>query len=240
MNFYGGIFFLFAVINVWTSEQKNAKSKNRQQTPFDEQPSTSKAKMPGLGMIQEREMEFSQGKFTPNPSNAMNLSHVFGNLHLNDQPSTHQASVEPMRRISTQSHTSLASFHHQNHQNSHGNYVEIDALDTILSENDNFHQFTPQYERNPSENRMQSMMDVAISSPIYENSVMNRSESPIYSNTHSQSVASLYQNKPQNIYSNLPAITAAPSTGAYANLQQTHQVLTPSNRSFAIRNRWNS
>lgn len=228
---------MFAVINVWTNEQKNAKPKNRQQTPFDEAPSTSKVKPSGLGIVQEREAEYSQGKFTQNPSSApMNLSHVFGNMHLNDQPSVHQSSVEPLRRISTQSHTSLASFqnaHLQNHQNSHGNYVEIDALDSILSENDNFHQFgsTPQYERNPSENRMQSMMDIAISSPIYENqnSLINRSESPIYSNTHTQSVASLYQNKSQNIYSNLPAITAAPSTAAYANLQPTHQVLTPSN-----------
>jgi hypothetical protein len=223
---------LFEVINVWTNEQKNGKPKNRQPTPFDEQPSTSRVKPSGLGAVQE----YSQGKFTQNPSSApMNLSHVFGNMHLNDQPSIHQSSVEPMRRISTQSHTSLASFqnsHLQNHQNSHGNYVEIDALDSILSENDNFHQFngvTPQYERNPSENRMQSMIDVAIGSPIYENqtSLINRSESPIYSNTHTQSVASLYQNKTQNIYSNLPAITAGPSTAAYANLQ--HQVLTPSN-----------
>lgn len=205
---------------MWTSEQKNAKAKNRQLTPFDEQPSTSKAKPSGLGNVQE--VEYSQGKFTQNPSSApMNLSHVFGNLHLNDQPSIHQSSVEPLRRISTtQSHSSLASFH-QNHQNSHGNYVEIDALDSILSENDNFHQFgvTPQYEHRK--------IDVA---PIYENSLLNRSESPIYSNTHNQSVASLYQNKSQNIYSNLPAITAAPSTSAYANLQP---VLTPSNQTLA-------
>lgn len=161
-------FLLFSVINVWTSEQTNSKPKNRQLTPFDDQPSTSKAKMSGPGMILV-DSDYSQGKFTPNPSSAQ-LSHVFGNLHINDQPSVHQSSVEPMRRISTQS---LASFH----QNSHGNYVEIDAID------DNFLQFTPQYERNASENRMQSIMDVAISSPIYENSLMNRSESPIYSNT---------------------------------------------------------
>ena len=168
------LFFFLLVINVWTSEQTNSKPKNRQLTPFEDQPSTSKAKISGPGMILDR--DYSQGKFTPNPSSA----HVFGNLHINDQPSVHQSSVESMRRISTQS---LASFHLQNHQNSHGNYVEIDAIDTILSENDNFLQFTPQYERNASENRMQSIMDVAISSPIYENSVMNRSESPIYSNT---------------------------------------------------------
>ena len=118
---------------MWTSEQTNSKPKNRQLTPFEDQPSTSKAKMSSSGMILV-DSDYSQGKFTPNPSGAQ-LSHVFGNLHINDQPSVHQSSVEPMRRISTQS---LASFHPQNHQNSHGNYVEIDAIDTILSENDNF------------------------------------------------------------------------------------------------------
>jgi hypothetical protein len=160
----------------------------------------------------------------------MNLSHVFGNLHLNDQPNIRQTSVEPMRRISTQSHASVASFQNAHHQNSHGNYVDIDAIDSILSENDNFHHFNgaAQYERTANENRIQSLMDVAISSPIYENqtSLINRSESPIYSNTHTQSVASLYPTT-QNIYSNLPAITAAPSTAAYANMP--HGVLAPSN-----------
>lgn len=156
-------------------------------------------------------------------------------MHLNDpiiHRDIHQSSVEPMRRISTQSHTSIASFqnpHLQNHQNSHGNYVDIDAIDSILSENDNFHHFpgAAQYERTPNENRIQSLIDIAIGSPIYENqtSLINRAESPIYSNTHNQSVATLYPNS-QNIYSNLPA-TAGPSTGAYANIQPSHLALQP-------------
>lgn len=159
----------------------------------------------------------------------MNLSHVFGNLHLNDQPSIHQSSVEPMRRISTQSHSSTASYQNAHLQNSHNNYVDIDAIDSILLENDNFHHYggAPQYEINPNESRIQSLMDVGMASPIYENqnSLINRSESPIYSNTHNQSVASLYP-KSQNIYSNLPAITAGPST--YANIQSAHHAIQPS------------
>lgn len=124
-------------------------------------------------------------------------------------------------------HASNASFqsaHLQNHQNSHGNYVDIEAIDSILSENENFHHFggVPQYERNANanDNRIQSVMDVAIGSPIYENSLINRAESPIYSNTHNQSVASLYT-KNQNIYSNLPAITSA----APSNIQPPHHAL---------------
>lgn len=146
--------------------------------------------------------------------------------------------MEPLRRISTQSqHSSIASFqnpHHQSHQNSHGNYVDIDAIDSILSaDSDSYHHYgvTPQYDRS-SENRMQSVMDIAISSPIYENqsSLGGRSDSPIYSNTHNQSVTSLYS-KAQNIYSNLPAITAGPSNAAYANMQPPsiqHHAMQPS------------
>lgn len=167
----------------------------------------------------ERDIEFSQGKYTQNPSTtSVNLSHAFGNLHLTD----HQSS-EPMRRISTQSHTSIASFH-QNHQNNHGNYVDIDAIDSILSENENFHHFggaAPQYERSGNVN------DVAIGSPIYENSLVNRAESPIYSNTHNQSASSLYPTS-QNIYSNLPAITSGPPNTAYASIQPPHHALAPS------------
>lgn len=226
---FGNDFRNFPVINVWTSDQRNSKSKTRQQTPFDEQPSSSKIRINGLGVSQD--VDFAQdGKYTQNPSQ-LNLSHVFGNMHLNDQGSVHQSSVEPMRRISTQSQMAAASFQNS-HQNSHGNYVDIDAIDTILSENENFHNFggAAQYERNANENRIQSMMDVAIGSPIYENqtSLINRSESPIYSNTHNQSIASLYP-KTQNIYSNLPAITAAPPAAAYANLPAHQGVLAPRN-----------
>ena len=223
---------------MWTSDQKNTKPKNRQQTPFDEHPSSSRIRINGLGSVsapvsQERDIEYSQSKFKQNPStNTKNLSHVFGNLHLSDQPSIHQSSVEPMRRISTQSHNSVASFqnaHHQNIQNSHGNYVDIDAIDSILSESENFHHYAgaPQYELNPNEARIQSLMDVGVASPIYENqtSLINRSESPIYSNTHDPSVSSLYP-QPQNIYSNVPAITAGPST--YANIQPAHHAIQPS------------
>lgn len=233
------------MINVWSNEQKNAKPKNRQLTPFDEQPSTSRiSRHNGLGGLLERgerDTEYSQGKYTQNQS--INLPHTFSNLHLVEPSNVHQSSVEPMRRISTQSHTSIASFQnpalHQNHQNSHGNYVDIDAIDSILSENENFHfERAAQYERNANENRMQSLMDIAISSPIYENQTsMIRSESPIYSNTHNQSIASLYP-KSQNIYSNLPAITAGPSNAAqqletygpaaYANIQPPHHALTQS------------
>lgn len=230
----------FAVINVWT-EQKNAKPKARLQTPFDEQPSTSRLRLNGSGLGPERDVEYSQGKYTQNASQ-VNLSHVFENMNINMQKQAnlnqvHQASMEPLRRISTQSqHSSIASFqnpHHQSHQNSHGNYVDIDAIDSILSDSDNYHHYgvTPQYDRS-SENRMQSVMDVAISSPIYENqsSLGARSDSPIYSNTHNQSVTSLYP-KAQNIYSNLPAITAGPSNAAYANLQPPsiqHHAMQPS------------
>lgn len=186
-------------------------------------------------------MEYSQGKYTQNASQ-VNLSHVFENMNINMQKQAnlnqvHQLSMEPLRRISTQSqHSSIASFQnplHQSHQNSHGNYVDIDAIDSILSDSDNYHHYgvTPQYDRS-SENRMQSVMDVAISSPIYENqsSLGARSDSPIYSNTHNQSVTSLYP-KTQNIYSNLPAITAGPSNAAYANMQPPsiqHHAMQPS------------
>lgn len=184
-----------------------------------------------MGVGQERES--SQSKFVQSLSTAaINLSHAFGNLHLTDQRDIHQPSVEPMRRISTQSHTSIASFqnqpHLQNHQNSHGNYVDIDAIDSILSDNENFHHFNnaPQYEHNVNDNRIQST-EVAIGSPIYENSLINRAESPIYSNTHNQSVSSLYP-KTQNIYSNLPAITSGSTNSAYANIQPPHHALQPS------------
>lgn len=140
--------------------------------------------------------------------------------------------------MSTQSHTSVASFQNV-HQNSH-DYVDIDAIDSILSENENFKHFEgtvqgTSYELNPNDSRIQSLLEVGIASPIYENqtSLINRSESPIYSNTHTQSIASLYP-KSQNIYSNLPAITAGPSN--YANIQPAHHALQPSKlKYFAIR-----
>lgn len=212
------------------------------QTPFDEQPSTSRLRLNGAGLEPERDVEYSQGKYTQNASQ-VNLSHVFENMNLNMQKANlnkvHQSSMEPLRRISTQSqHSSIASFqNHQSHQNSHGNYVDIDAIDSILSaDSDNYHHYgvTPQY----SENRMQSAMDAAISSPIYENqsSLGARSDSPIYSNTHNQSVTSLYP-KAQNIYSNLPAITAGPSNAAYANMQPPsiqHHAIQPSTNFFSV------
>lgn len=225
--------WFFVVINVWTTDQKNGKPKTRQPTPFDDQASTSRIKINGVGAqaSQDRDIEYSQGKFTQNPSTApINLSHVFGNLHLNEHSNVHQSSVEPLRRISTQSHSSVASFQNAHHQNSHGNYVDIDTIDSILSDNENFHHFAgaAQYERTANENRIQSLMDIGIGSPIYENqtSLINRSESPIYSNTHNQ-VATLYP-KSQNIYSNLPAISSGPAPAAYANLQPAHHALQPS------------
>lgn len=187
-----------------------------------------------MGVGTERDVEFSQGKYTQNPSTAISLSHAFGNLHLTDQGNIHQSSLEPLRRISTQSHTSLASFQNAHHQNSH-NYVDIDAIDSILSENENFHfGGAPQYERsvNVNDNRIQSTMDVAVGWPIYENSLINRAESPIYSNTHNQSVSSLYPTS-QNIYSNLPAITSGPPNPAYANIQPPHPALQPSEKKIA-------
>lgn len=156
-------------------------------------------------------------------------------MTLQDPSNIHQSSVEPMRRISTQSqHSSVVSFQNpllQNHQNSHGNYVDIDALDSILNENEAYHHYgASQYDRSSNENRLQSMLDIGIASPIYENqtSLTNRPESPIYSNTHTQSVTSLYPTT-QNIYSNLPAITAAaPPNAAYANIQPPQLALQQS------------
>jgi hypothetical protein len=217
------------VINVWSNDQKNVKPKPRQLTPFDDQPSSSRLNIQ-LGFPSDAEL--NQGKFTQNHSaSAMNISHMMSNLQLNEPTNLHQSTVE--RRISSQLSHATSLLNH--HQNSHGNYVEIDAIDSILLENDNnnfLHYSTnnianqQSFDRRSAENHIQKLIDPGVNSPIYENQSYLRSESPIYSNTHSQSVASLYP-KSQNIYSNLPAISSA-STGAYANIQQSHQVLAPS------------
>lgn len=217
------------MINVWSPDQKAVKPKARQLTPFDDQPTSSRLNILGF----PNDPELTQGKFTQNHSaSAMNISHMLSNMQLNEPSNMHQSTVE--RRISSQPPHTASLLNH--HQNSHGNYVDIDAIDSILLENDNnnfLHYSTnninnqQSFDRSSAENHIQKMIDPGVNSPIYENQSYLRSESPIYSNTHSQSVASLYP-KSQNIYSNLPAISSSASTGAYANIQQSHQVLAPS------------
>lgn len=109
---------------------------------------------------------------------------------------------------------------------SQNNYVEIDALESILYQKqqqsdqiDNFQQFSnAQYEINNYSDgnqlqvSQQQQLDMALSSPIYENqAIVRRSESPIYSNT----IQNLYSTS-QNLYSNLPSNSSA--TSAYANM----------------------
>lgn len=222
-------------MNVWTLDPKNAKPKNRQLTPFDEQPSSSRLNI--LGFPNERESEFSQGKFTQNHSaSSMNVSHMLSNLQLNEPSNIHQQATVERRLPPSSQPAHSSSIINNHHQNSHGNYVDIDAIDSILLENENnFLHFStnnvnapPSFDRSPTENHIQKLIDSSINSPIYENPSYLRAESPIYSNTHNQtSIASLYS-KSQNIYSNLPAISSTAGNGAYAHLTQSHQVLAPS------------
>lgn len=227
----------------WTPDQKNSKQKNRQLTPFDDQP-TSSSRMNILGFTNES--DFAQGKFPP-PNHSISMMNVnpmmLSTLQLNE--TLPQSTVE--RRLPPSGQPSSSSILSNHHQNSHGNYVDIDAIDSILlqeaRENDNNYlhystnniNATQNFDRNSTENHIQKLID-STNSPIYENPSFLRPESPIYSNTHSQvphsqaSIASLYS-KSQNIYSNLPAINSAAATSAsYANLQQPHQhqVLTQS------------
>lgn len=213
--------------NVWTEQQKNNKpttnTKSRN-TPYDELPTTSKIKSNGMSLVREASASSlsghaGQGRYTQNTSTIANLSHKFNNaMQLSDAPGGSSMillnqDLSVMRRTSTQSAAPSQVTHLQN---SHGNYVEIDAIDSILyqAENENLQQY---------ENHIQSMLDITNNSPIYENQTsVRRSESPIYSNTHNQSVATLYP-KTQNLYSNVPAITASGSSSnvTYANLQQS-------------------
>lgn len=114
-----------------------------------------------------------------------------------------EAALSVIRRTSTTS---------QN--NSHGNYVDIETIDSILYQTD---VNSENLVRKMSDNHLHSLLENN-SSPIYENqSSVRRSESPIYSNTHNQSISSFYP-KGQNLYSNIPSAT---STAAYLNLPQT-------------------
>lgn len=204
-----------------------------------------------LGYPNERESEFSQGKFTQNhtTASAMNVSHMMlSNLQLNEP---HQQTTVEQRRLPpsgqpAHSSSSLLSTHHQN---SHGNYVDIDAIDSLLlqqeNENNYLHYSTNNintsqtFDRQPAENHMQKLMVDSTNSPIYENPSFLRPESPIYSNTHSAphsqpSIASLYS-KSQNIYSNLPAIASGATSASYANLQQPHQHQVLTHQSECLR-----
>jgi len=236
------------VINVWT-EQKNTKPKSRQNIIFDELAASSskintKPNNNNSGLANSISSGSSagqqQGKYTPNPATAIaSLAHKFNNIHMTEPTgsmmlTSSQATNEPFAviRTSTQSHASSSSAS-SHHQNSHGIYVDIDAIDSFLqqSEADNYQQqqqysnsgVASQYERNVNtENSIQSLLEA---SPIYENQV-RRSESPIYSNTQN------------HLYSNVPAITASSSasSNAYANLppQRHHSILPQSKKRFSF------
>lgn len=192
-----------------------------------------------------------QGKYTQNSSLALNkLSNKFANHHISDQTSSalvlqqqqhsQLATDVPasyFHRSLAQSHPSSSALALASQSDSH-NYVEIDTLESILyqkqqsDQSDNFQYSNTPYEMNSDNNQVQQL-DLALSSPIYENQAVaiRRSESPIYSNTN-PSVTSLYSNS-QNLYSNLPSGIASNSsaTAAYANLPSSiHHALVPTSK----------
>jgi hypothetical protein len=197
-----------------------------------------------LNGAQSSTFNVGQGKFTQNSQLALNkLANKFNNqLTISDQPgssSVSDVSAFLHHRPLTQSN-SLAS-----QSDSHNNYVEIDTLETLLYKNqqqqsdaDNFPQYSntpynPQAEYGESQH---DQLAAALSSPIYENQIVRRSESPIYSNTHnSQSISSLYSSQSQNLYSNLPSglTNNSAAQAAYANLPSSlHHGLVPAASEF--------
>jgi hypothetical protein len=120
---------------------------------------------------------------------------------------------------------------------SHNNYVEIDALDSLL--------YQKQQQSDQSENQQQQyaqydmqQLDMALSSPIYENqAIIRRSESPIYTNTHSaQSQATSLYSQSQNLYSNIPSGISGNNSNAYANLPSSlhHNLVPASKKNFLV------
>ncbi|KAG5672876.1 hypothetical protein PVAND_002964 [Polypedilum vanderplanki] len=214
------------LINVWTTntDQKNTKSKTRQ--------SEEKSKLSINNGSTSSSSNIGQGKFLQNSSLALNM---LASQKYHMQPSSSSSiNSEP-----SYFHRTLAHHHHPISNNnsalasdSQNNYVEIDTLETFLSEQQNEQQ--QQYSNAPYEinnykdNNQQVSIDMALSSPIYENqAVVRRSESPIYTNTNHQN--SLYSTS-QNLYSNLPPSNS--NTSAYANLPSSISLnLVPAIRS---------
>lgn len=184
------------------------------------------------------------GRYTQNSQQAINrLTNKFSNQFTIGNDQTTSSSISDVSnafqhhlRPLTQSNSIV------NQSDSHNNYVEIDTLETILFKNQQQHEVEnfPQYSNtpyNPSDysDKKHDQLTVSLSSPIYENqAVVRRSESPIYSNTHNQSVSSLYSNQTQ-IYSNLPSGISSSSTNstsaAYANLPSSiHHGLVPTSK----------
>ncbi|KAL7017656.1 hypothetical protein ACKWTF_010470 [Chironomus riparius] len=238
------------LINVWTTtEQKNTKSKNRQN---DDAKNKLKINGSNSGSSNAFGNNIGQGKYTQNSQLALNkLSNKFSNMHLQQtsSPSPQQqqqqqqaldvSTAQYFHRTLAQSHPSSSQL--VNQSDSQNNYVEIDTLETLLyqkqqsDQNENFqysnYEISNYNDNNPIQQQPQQL-DLGLASPIYENqAVVRRSESPIYSNTHNNppSVSSLYSAS-QNLYSNLPSSSS--TQAAYANLPSSiHHGLVPQIRS---------
>jgi hypothetical protein len=208
------------VINVWTTtDQKNNKSKSRQ--------SEEKTKFGTVATFVSggsSSSNIGQGKYTQNSSLALNMQKY------HKQPNS---SVSQQQQLAS-SELSSPYFHHHSMMmvhpssnsasDSQNNYVEIDTLESFLSEQQNEQQQQQQqysntvYEiNNYKDSNQQVPLDMA--SPIYENqALVRRSESPIYTNTnHTPIQSTMYSTTSQNLYSNLPT-NASSATAAYANL----------------------
>uniref|UniRef100_A0A1L8DAQ6 Protein salvador log 1 n=2 Tax=Nyssomyia neivai TaxID=330878 RepID=A0A1L8DAQ6_9DIPT len=224
------------VINVWTTEETKNKAKARRNS---QQLSEANVGLAGSrGQLQNsvfgngkntgsKQGLGHEGKYTPNPQISSSMVNV-------------PQMVAPGGELSRNSNIAASLYQlmqHDNRQsisqsNSHGNYVEIDAIDQLR-----LHDY-PQFQSVPNFSRAFSLNQAhghtfeperplrpynADGSPIYENHPqMNpRSESPIYSNTTSSlSVYYQDQNNPpvpalyphvrygkpphQSIYSNIP------------------------------------
>lgn len=238
------------VINVWTTtEQKNTKSKNRQN---DDAKNKLKINGTNSGSSNAFGTNIGQGKYTQNSQLALNkLSNQFSNLHLQQtsSPSPQQQQQQLALDVSTAQyfHRTLAQSHPSssqlvNQSDSQNNYVEIDTLESLLyqkqqsDQNENFqysnYEISNYNDNNQVQQPPQQQLDLGLASPIYENqAVVRRSESPIYSNTHNNpsSISSLYSTS-QNLYSNLPSSSSAQA--AYANLPSSiHHGLVPQSKS---------
>lgn len=175
-------FKLFLVINVWTAEENQNKVKIRrnsqqQLTPEPSNPNIAKASIQkfGNGKVAAKVTPLGhEGKYTPSTSVLPNIAHRFVNsstsndhlgfgsnpIYSNDNRGT--LSIQYLnkmvddesvyRRSSSQSATNSLPPHSSMNNNSHGNYVDIDAIDQIRNQLD-YSQYGQNFERNYSMNQ---------------------------------------------------------------------------------------
>lgn len=187
------------LINVWTSDTKNSKSREANDAASSSK--QNKTSFNGhAGKFTQPRLVNPTNKFIESPLQIENHNGAHNYVYPGTKSKT-------LRVYSEQADGSSSNT--QNPNNSHyGNYVDIEAIDSILYKNDQNEGFA-HYASNldiKSNDGHGNVLDN--SRPVYSSSQLTRPQSPIYSNTP---VLSMYSRK-QNLYSNVPISSPSYST----------------------------